>query len=149
MRLCVCVCVCALTTVVHAVEPGEVGGAEVEALADEGVEGRDGGGDGGHQGVLVEGEWPVVHDGLVVVRRVQVRDEVVLVLVEVVLLPCRRNGSGTFCCQEHSAVRNVLLLGTFCCQESSAVRNVLLYNHHSILGGHRTTLQLTRSSLVN
>ena len=90
-------CVCLLTTVVHAVESGQVGGAEVEPLANEGVEGRDGGGDGGRRGVLVEGEGAVVHDGLVVVGRVQVCDGAIVVLVEVVLLSCRESGSGASC----------------------------------------------------
>ena len=65
--------------------------AEVQVLADDVVEGRDLGGDGGGRRVLVEGERPVVHDGLVVVGGVLVRDEVVVVLVEVVLHSCGEN----------------------------------------------------------
>lgn len=49
------------------------------------------GGDGGDGFVLIEGEGSVMHDGLVVVRRVLVGDEVVVVLVEVVFQSCREN----------------------------------------------------------
>lgn len=78
----------ALTTVIHAVEPGDIHRTEVQPLADDIIKVRYGGGDGWDAGVLVEGQRPVVHDGLVVIRRVHVGDEVVLVLVETVLLPC-------------------------------------------------------------
>lgn len=72
------------TAVVHAVEPEGVHLAEVEVLANDVIELRDFGGDGRDGWVRIEGEWPVMHDGLVVVRRVLVCDEVIIVFVEVV-----------------------------------------------------------------
>lgn len=79
------------TAVVHSVEPEGVHLAEVQVLANDVVELRDFGGDGGDGFVLIEGEGPVMHDGLVVVRRVLVGDVVVAVLVEVVFKSCGGN----------------------------------------------------------
>ena len=77
-----------LTTLILAVQSFQVDCTEVQTLANHIVESRDRRGDGGDGGVLVEGERAVVHDGLIVIRRVQVRDKVVLVLVKIVLFPC-------------------------------------------------------------
>lgn len=78
-----------LTTVVHAVEPADVYSAEVQTLAYDLIEIGYAGGNRGDAVVLVEGQRPVVHDGLVIIWRVQICDEVVLILVEIVLLPCQ------------------------------------------------------------
>lgn len=51
-----------LTTVIHAVEPGDVNSTEVKPLANDLIEVRYGGGDCGDALILVEGQWPVVHD---------------------------------------------------------------------------------------
>lgn len=77
-----------LTTVVHAIEPGDVHSTEVQSLTNDVIELWYGGGDCGDALILVERLWPVVHDGLIVIGRVQISYEVVLVLVEVVLLTC-------------------------------------------------------------
>lgn len=77
------------TAVVHAVESQGVHLTEVKILSNNVVELRDFGGYRGNGIVLIERERPVVHDGLVVVRRVLVGDEVVIVFVEVVPEPCR------------------------------------------------------------
>lgn len=76
------------TAVVHAVESQGVHLTEVKILSNDVVELRDLGGYRGNGIILIEGERPVVHDGLVVVRRVLVGDEVVVVLVEVVPKSC-------------------------------------------------------------
>lgn len=80
-----------LTTVIHAVEPGDIHSTEVKPLADDVIEIWYGGGNRGGAFVLVERQRPVVHDGLIVIRRVQVSDEVILILIEIMLHPC--NGS--------------------------------------------------------
>lgn len=77
-----------LTTVVHAVESGDVYSTEVQPLANDFIKIRYGGGDCGDTFVLVEGQWSVVHDGLIIIRCVQISDKVVLILIEIVLLPC-------------------------------------------------------------
>lgn len=77
-----------LTTLILAVKPLQVDRAEVQPLTNDIVEGGDSGGDGGDVGLLVEGQRSVVHDGLVVVRCVQVCDLVILVPVEIVLHSC-------------------------------------------------------------
>lgn len=76
-----------LTTLVLAVQSLQVDCTEVQALANDVVESWDGRGDGGDAGVLIKGEGAVVHDGLIIVRRVQVRDKVILIFVKIVLLP--------------------------------------------------------------
>lgn len=76
------------TAVVHAVESQGVHLAEVKVLPNNVVELWDFGGYRWNGIILIERERPVVHDGLVVVRRVLVGDEVVVVLVEVVLKIC-------------------------------------------------------------
>lgn len=76
------------TAVVHPVEPEGVQLAEVEVLADDVVELWDFGSDSGQGFVHIEGERPVMHDGLVVVRRVLISDEVIIVFVEVVFKSC-------------------------------------------------------------
>lgn len=78
------------TAVVHSVEPEGVQLTEVEVLADDVVELWDLGGDRGDGFVLIEGEGPVMHDGLVVVGRVLISDVVIVVFVEVMLQSCRR-----------------------------------------------------------
>ena len=78
------------TTVVHAVEPEGVHLAEVEVLANYVIELRDFGSYGGPVWILIEGEWPVMHDGLIVVRCVLVCDVVIVVFVEVMLHSCGR-----------------------------------------------------------
>lgn len=77
-----------LTTVIHAVEPGNIYSTEVQPLANDLVKKWYGGGDRGDAFILVEGQRSVVHDGLIIIRRVQIGDEVILILIEVVLLPC-------------------------------------------------------------
>lgn len=77
-----------LTTVVHAVQPGDVYSTEVLPLANYLIKVRYGGGDSGNALILVEGQWSVVHDGLIIIRRVQISDIVVLILIEIVLHPC-------------------------------------------------------------
>lgn len=57
-------------------------------MANDVVELWDFGGDGGDGFVLIEGERSVVHDGLVVIRRVLIGDEVIVVFVEVVFKSC-------------------------------------------------------------
>lgn len=79
-----------LTAVVHPVEPESVHLAKVEVLTNDVVELWDLGGDRGDGFVLVEGERPVMHDGLVVVRCVLISDEIVVVFVEVVLESCSK-----------------------------------------------------------
>lgn len=76
------------TAVVHPVEPEDVHLAEVEVLANDIVELWDFGGDSGDGFVLIEGEGPVMHDGLVVIRRVLIGDVVIVIFVEVVLQSC-------------------------------------------------------------
>lgn len=76
------------TTVIHAVEPDEVHSTEVEPLPNDLIKIRNGGGDGGYRVILVEGQWSVVHDRLIIIRRVQISDEVVFIFCEIVLLPC-------------------------------------------------------------
>lgn len=77
------------TTVVHAVESEGVCLAEVKVLSNDVEELWDFGGDSGYGFVLVEREWPIVHDRLVVICCVLIGDEVITVLVEVVFLSCR------------------------------------------------------------
>lgn len=76
------------TTVVHAIKPDDVFSAEVLPLANHIIKVRYGGGDRGNALVLVEGQWSVVHNGLTIIRRVQISDKVVVILIEIVLLPC-------------------------------------------------------------
>lgn len=80
-----------LTTVVHAVEPDDVHSAEVQPLTYHFIEFWYGGSDGGDALILVEGQWPVVHDGFIVVWRVHISDEVIFILIEVVLFSCEKN----------------------------------------------------------
>lgn len=77
------------TAVVHAVESEGVHLAEVEVLSNDVVELWNFGGDGGDGFVLIEREWPIVHDRLVVICRVLIGDVVIIVLVEVVSKSCR------------------------------------------------------------
>lgn len=77
------------TAVVHPVEPEGVHLAEIKVLANNIVELWDFGGDSGDGFILIEGEGPVVHDGLIVVCSVLISDEVVIVFVEVMLKSCR------------------------------------------------------------
>lgn len=72
-----------LTALIHPVHPHHVQFTEVQVLADHVEELRNLGGDGGDVGVLVKGERPVVHDRLIVIRRVLISDEAVIVLIEV------------------------------------------------------------------
>lgn len=77
-----------LTAVVHPVEPEGVHLTEVEVLTNDVVKLWDFGGDGGDGFILIEGERPVMHDRLVVVRSVLISYEVIVVFVEVVLKSC-------------------------------------------------------------
>jgi len=98
-----------LTTVVHAVESGDVYSTEVQPLANDLIERRYGGGDGGDAVVLVEGQRPVVHDGLIIIWRVQISDEVILILVEIVLLPCEEKVTSP--CKQSSDGLSILSKG--------------------------------------
>lgn len=82
-----------LTTVVHAVEPGNVHFTEVHPLADDVIKVWYGGGDGGEAFVLVERKRSVVHDGLIVVRSVEIGDEVILIFVKIVLHSCKNRAA--------------------------------------------------------
>lgn len=75
------------TTVIHAVKSDDVNSTKVQPLTNDLIKVRDGGGDGGDALILVEGQGSVVHDGLVIIRCVEISDEVVLILVEIVFLP--------------------------------------------------------------
>lgn len=79
------------TTVIHAVEPDDVHSTKVEPLPNDLIEIRYGGGDGGDCLILVKGQWSVVHDRFVVIRRVKISYIVILILVEIVLLPCKES----------------------------------------------------------
>lgn len=72
------------TAVVHAVESEGVHLAEVEVLSNDVVELWDFGGNSGDGFILIEREWPIVHDRLVVICCVLIGDEVIIVFVEVV-----------------------------------------------------------------
>lgn len=76
------------TAVVHAVESQGVFLTEVKILSDNVVELWDFGGYRGNGVILIEWEWPVVHDGLIVIRRVLIGDEVIVVFVEVMPKSC-------------------------------------------------------------
>lgn len=76
------------TAVVHAVESQGVCLTEVKILSNNVVELWDFGGYRGNGVILIEREWPVVHYGLVVIRRVLIGDEVIVVFVEVMPKPC-------------------------------------------------------------
>lgn len=78
------------TAVVHAVESQGVHLTEVKILSNNVVELRDFGGYCGNGVILVEREWPVVHDGLVVIRCVLICYEVVIVFIEVVPKSCHK-----------------------------------------------------------
>lgn len=80
------------TTVVHAVESAGVCLAEVKVLSNDVEELWDFGDDSGDGVVLVEREWPIVHDRLVVICCVLIGDEVIIVLVEAVFHSCRNEG---------------------------------------------------------
>lgn len=58
------------TTVIHAVKSDDVDGTEVQPLANDLIEVRNSGGDGGDALILVKGQGSVVHDGLVIIWRV-------------------------------------------------------------------------------
>lgn len=75
------------TAVVHAVESEGVQLTEVKILSNNIVELWDFGGYCGNGLILIKRERPVVHDGLIVVRRVLIGDVVVVILVEVVPKP--------------------------------------------------------------
>lgn len=75
------------TAVVHAVESQGVQLTEVKILSNNVVELGDFGGYCGNGLILIERERPVVHDRLIVVRRVLIGDVVVVILVEVVPKP--------------------------------------------------------------
>lgn len=78
------------TAVVHAVESQGVHLTEVKILSNNVVELWDFGGYCGNRVILVEREWPVVHDGLVVIWCVLICDEVVIVFIEVVPKSCQK-----------------------------------------------------------
>lgn len=78
------------TAVAHPGEPEGVHLAEIKVLANKIVELWDFGGDSGDGFILVGGEVPVVHDGLIVVCSVLISDEVVIVFVEVMWKSCRK-----------------------------------------------------------
>lgn len=59
-----------LTTVIHAVKSDDVDSTEVQPLANDLIEVRNCGGDGGDALILVKGQGSVVHDGLVIIWRV-------------------------------------------------------------------------------
>lgn len=79
------------TAVVHAVESKGVLLTEVKVLPNDVVELWDFGGDSGDGIILIEGEWPVMHDGLIVVCCVLISDEVITVFVKVVFKSCRKD----------------------------------------------------------
>lgn len=79
------------TTVIHAVEPDDVHSTKVEPLPNDFIEKGYGGGDGGNCLILVKGQWSVVHDRFVIIRCVKISYIVILILDEIVLLPCKES----------------------------------------------------------
>lgn len=74
------------TTVIHAVKSDNVNSTEVQPLSNDLIKVRDSGGDGRDALILVEGQGSVVHDGLIIIRRVEISDEVILILIEIMFL---------------------------------------------------------------
>lgn len=74
------------TTVIHAVEPGDVYFTEVQPLTNDIIEVWYCGCNCRDTFILIKGKRTVVHDGLIIVWGIHISDEVILIFVEIVLL---------------------------------------------------------------
>lgn len=91
-----------LTTVIHAIESSDVYFTQVQPLANDLIKVGYGGGDCGDAIVLVEGEWSVVHDRLIIIGCVQISDEIILILIEIVLFSCGKSNTTINMCKLHN-----------------------------------------------